>query len=104
MFNVKKLSLISALSGFILTGCATPMPVGALMTNVTLPIGITSNNAGNKTGVAKCESFVGLIARGDCSIEAAMKDGNISKVSHMDWEADNLLGLIGKYKLTVYGQ
>jgi len=33
-----------------------------------------------------------------------MKNGNITKISHVDWEAKNILGIIGNYKVTVYGE
>lgn len=87
-----------------LGGCATSMPIGGLYTNIKLPVTATSNSSSAKMGTATCQSVLGLIAQGDCSIEAAMKNGNISKVTHMDWEANNILGIIGNYKLTVYGQ
>jgi hypothetical protein len=33
-----------------------------------------------------------------------MKNGGITKVNHADWEAKNIFGIIGNYKLTVYGE
>ncbi len=93
--------LVAALG---LGGCATSMPYGGLYTNLKLPITATSNHRGMKSGTATCQSVLGLIAQGDCSIETAMKNGHISKVTHVDWDANNILGIIGNYKLTVYGE
>ena len=87
-----------------LTGCASPMPIGVAYTDVKLPVDAESATAGDKVGEATCKSILALVATGDCSIEAARQDGNISEVTHVDWEANNILGIIGNYKLTVYGK
>ncbi len=102
--SMKKL-LTSALlaSSVALTGCATSMPVGVLFTDLTLPVGATANSQGSKVGVAKCQSILAVVATGDCSLEAAKKDGNITSVTHADWKANNILGVIGNYELTVRG-
>ena len=52
-------------------------------------------------GTDKCRSVLAIVATGDCSLEAAKKDGNIDHVNHVDWEADNILGVIGNYQVTV---
>jgi hypothetical protein len=90
---------------FILTGCATIYPSGAIYTNVQLPVTVT-DNAGTpmKTGTAQATSILGLVATGDASIEAAKKNGNITKVYHVDWDAMNVLGIYGRYTVTVYGE
>ncbi len=93
------------LVGFILTSCATSVPVGGLYTELKMPVTVTGETAKNsKVGTAECLSVLGLIAIGDASIQTAMKNGNISKVTHVDWEAKNILGIIGNYKTIVYGQ
>lgn len=89
----------------LLTGCATSYPVGSFYTELKLPVAVTGNDVkGMKTGTATCKSILSLLATGDCSIEAAMKNGGITKVHHVDWEVENILGIIGNYKLTVYGE
>jgi len=103
MRAIYKLSAIAALA-LGLSGCATSVPMGNLMTDITLPVTVSSNGGGSKTGIAMCESFLGMIARGDCSLEAAKANGGITKVSHVDWKANNLLGIIGKYELHVHGE
>jgi hypothetical protein len=79
------------------------MPVGSLYTELKLPVSATANQ-GKKQGTAECKSVLSLVATGDCSIDAAKKNGGITKVSHVDWEAKNILGLIGEYKIHVYGE
>ncbi|PID43001.1 MAG: TRL-like protein family [Proteobacteria bacterium] len=102
---MKKLVLGSIIiASTALTGCATSIPVGGLMTDVTLPISATSSiGKSSKVGTSHCQSILGMLAQGDCSIEAAKRDGGISKVYHVDWKANNILGIIGKYETTVYG-
>ncbi len=86
-------------------GCATSYPIGTLYTELKLPVTATANNGtATKVGTAKCISVLALVAIGDASIEAAKKDGGITKVHHVDWEVENILGVIGKYKVTVYGE
>ncbi len=92
-------------STMALVGCATSFPRGGIYTDLKLPVDAESNmNNATKVGTAKCQSVLALVATGDCSIETAMKNGGISKVHHVDWEANNVLGVIGNYKLTVYGE
>jgi len=101
------LSLVSVVClGALATGCATAYPVGALYTELKLPVGATSNSADarQKVGVATCTSVLSLVTTGDASIQAAMKNGGITKVSHVDWEVKNILGIYGEYKTTVYGE
>ena len=89
----------------LFTGCATPYPQGMLYTNLKLPVDATSNMAkAPKVGTAECVSYLGMIAIGDVSIDTAMKNGGIKKIYYVDWEVENILGLIGKYKVTVYGE
>lgn len=93
-----------ALTSTTLAGCATSVPVGGLYTNLSLPVTATEGATSSKRGEASCQSILGLIAQGDCSIDAAKKNGGIRKVSHVDWDANNILGIIGNYKVTVHGE
>lgn len=89
----------------VLTGCATSFPVGSLYTQLTLPVQV-GDGAGTPTkiGVAECTSILSLFATGDASIDAAKRNGKITKVHHVDWQVENILGIIGKYKVIVYGE
>ena len=87
-----------------LAGCATAFPVGSIYTEIALPVVATSNTGkALKTGTAECKSILAVVALGDCSIAAAKRQGNITRVQHVDWQAENILGVIGKYKVIVYG-
>ncbi|GFO56623.1 TRL family protein [Geomonas sp. Red276] len=101
---MKRTNLVGLLViGGMLSGCASSVPVGALYTELKLPITATST-PGKKEGTAECESILSLVATGDCSIETAKKNGGITRVSAVDWEVKNILGIIGKYKVKVYGE
>ena len=93
----------------ILTGCATSYPMGSLYTELRLPVVTTDNtikrNPGTlKVGEAECQSILGLVATGDASIDKAAASKNITKIYYVDWYAKNILGIIGNYKVIVYGE
>ncbi len=87
-----------------MTGCATPMPMGALYYGSTLPITATSNTIGSKTGTATCTSFMSLISFGDCSAQTAAKNGEITKISTVDFKVTSVLGIISDYTTIVTGE
>jgi len=89
----------------LLGGCASPMPVGIWYTGVTLPAAVGSNEVPQlKTGCAKCQSFLTLIAAGDASIGAAMRNGGITEIHHVDYDVKNFFGFYGEYTTIVYGR
>ena len=97
--------VIVSFAMFFLVGCATLYPVGSAYTNVKLPVDSTSNMSSSpKVGTSVCKSYLGLVAIGDASIEKAMKNGGINKKHYVDWEANNILGIFGIYKVIVYGE
>ena len=57
-----------------------------------------------KVGTATCNSYFGLIAVGDASIDKAVKRAKITKIDHVEWQANNVLGMFGTYKVHVYGE
>lgn len=96
-----------ALAG-LLTGCVGPMGpiagVGAgIYTDVSGPIAATSNPIGSKRGDATAEGIV-CFAKGDASIKAAAENGGITKISHVDYHTQSILGIWAKTTVTVYGE
>jgi len=102
------ISLILVLfTASLLTGCAAMAvsPVtGMWYTDVKAPLTATANPGYSKTGTAKCTSILGLIATGDASIEAAMKNGGITKVHHVDYKSNSILGIYAVYTVIVSGE
>lgn len=102
----KSLVLIPAAAALLLAGCASPVPNGVIFTDVQLPVSATSNQDTSKMKVGKsfCKSYVGMVTIGDASVQTAKKNGGIKKVVAVDWKAKSILGLIGEYECTVYGE
>jgi len=90
-------------------GCyVTPVqpPRGWIVSNVKAPL--SADNQGvsvvaSKTGTAKVENYLGIISVGDCSIEEATKDVGIKKISYVDYEYFNVLGVYQRFTIIVYG-
>jgi len=101
---LKKIILICATSGF-LSGCATGIsPVGiGLITDVKGPITATGM-VGSKSGTACATTTLGLINKGDASIEAAKKAGNISVVASADYHTKGFYPFVGETCVTVTGR
>jgi len=110
---MRKLALIAlaVATVTVLSGCAmvmTPVPglayteVNAPMCRVQAPIDLGAGST--KIGMAKCESILGLVATGDASVQAAMKNGQITKVHHVDYKARCILGVYAEYTVLVYGE
>ncbi len=98
---------IASLVAALVSGCAGYMPKGALLTDLSLPVTVADASAKVdtlKVGKSQCKDVLALIAQGDASIAVAMKNGNITKVHFVDWKANNILGLVGTYECTVYGE
>jgi len=103
--NRMKLLIGLVASATLLSGCASSYPIGVAFTDVKLPLDVTGNvGKGTKTGEAECMSVLSLVATGDCSVEAAKQRAGITKVYSVDWKANNILGLIGNYKIIVTGE
>lgn len=88
---------------FSLIGC------GALYTNIKTPLPQLSVNpdsqARTRIGEASCTSYVWVVALGDCSVQEAMQQGNISKVHHVDSEFKSyFFGIYTKFTTVVYGE
>ncbi len=101
---MKKVFLSVLLIG-LLTGCASvKSPVtGFWYTDVKSGDLITESAKGTKMGQACSETILGLVAMGDSTIETAMKSGKITKVTHVDYTANSILGFYGKYCTVVHG-
>ena len=99
---MKKLLAVLLVAAFV-SGCATPLPVGCVYTEVSFPSAAGEGGSYSKVGTAKSTSVLGIVATGDASIKTAMANGRISKIKFVDYSARNILGLYGEYTTTVYG-
>ena len=105
---MKKLLLIAVVA-LGLVGCTTAPfqpSVGAMYTDTKAPLQLDYDNTdlGHKVGSAYTISVLGLFAGGDCSIQAAAKDGGIKTIKHADYKFTNILfGIFTKTTVYVYG-
>jgi TRL-like protein family len=88
----------------LLAGCADVTPLnGHLYTDVQGPVAVGSESGSSKTGMAKATAICG-VALGDASIAAAMANGGITKVNHVDTHVKSILGVYATYETVVYGE
>lgn len=106
MKNMKNLKMLLcvAIVTLAMTSCGTVGVVGSIYTGETQPADVTSNVLGTKVGTAKCFSVLGLVAVGDAGINAAAKNGNITKISHVDRKTMSVLGVYTEITYIVYGE
>jgi hypothetical protein len=88
----------------LLAGCAgvTPM-TGTLYVDMKGPVAVGDASGMSKVGTAKATAIIGIVT-GDASIQAAMQNGGITKVHHVDSQVKNILGIYAEYTTTVYGE
>ncbi|MEL6365213.1 MAG: TRL-like family protein [Pseudomonadota bacterium] len=86
-----------------LSACATPFPMGVLYTDVDVPAGAAAGTSATKEGRACIQSYFGLIATGDGSVDTAKREGGITRIASVDVEVSNILGFIGEYCTVVRG-
>ena len=99
-----KVMIIAAVAAISLTGCGSVGMVGAVYHNVTEPAGVTSNIVGHKVGTAKATSILGIAAFGDAGVNEAAKNGNITRISHIDVKTFSILGVYTSRQYFVYGE
>lgn len=88
------------------SGCAAFIGVeqgGFWYRDVTLPLTATQHGPGSKVGRATATSILGLISTGDAGIEAAKRNGNITRVAHVDYRRTQILGVYATFEVIVYG-
>jgi hypothetical protein len=99
--------LISAVASVtLLTGCAAVAhgPVTAPITiDMKGPVSAGPAAASPKVGRAHAWGIL-VYATGDASIEAAMRNGGITRIHHVDNDTLNILGIYAKYTTIVHGE
>lgn len=106
---MKSLSIgLCVAAAALLSGCVMVGPTNAgsaLTLDVVSP---DTNFIDNSVKPVKCgeASAKGIICftQGDCSIKAAMANGGITKIHHVDYKVNNILGIVGTTTTLVYGE
>ena len=88
--------LAAVVAACVVMGCAT----------VNAPVSATSNTIGSKVGQATGTVYLGFLwGNADVGIQAAAKNGGITKISTVDTQTQTVLGgLIINYTTTVTGE
>lgn len=79
-----------------LSSCGTPRAgvPGLLFADTMTPLTATPNQPGHRIGEACATSILGLISRGDASIETARRNGAITLITSVDERYSNVLGFV----------
>jgi hypothetical protein len=97
------LAVALVLSG-LLAGCVVGPTPGWIYTNAKYPLLATgSSKEPTRVGRATVRSIFLAFATGDASIQTAAQNGGITEIHHVDYEAQNVLGVISDYTVVVYG-
>lgn len=87
-----------------------PTPAGGIITSVRSPaqnltVATDASASSTKVGTSSAGAVLGLFAFGDASMNAAMNDGGIRKVHHVDHEVNTFLfGVWVQNKTIVHGE
>jgi len=84
--------------------CAPFQPPPAIVADYSAPLSTEGNwKTGSKTGKAEAICVLGIVATGDCSLNAAIKDGGLKSVSYADYDYFNVLGIYQRVTVKVVG-
>jgi len=89
----------------LFTGCATVVSPahGWVYTDVQWGGNPTGNTGSSKVGRSKATSYLGAIAIGDASVQAAAQSAGITKIHHVDYYSKHIL-IVGWLECVVYGE
>jgi len=115
MKALRTMVLVAAIAAgaWAMQGCGamipTPMGFAGLYTSITCPsealaLECNANVGQEKVGRARATNILGIISTGDYSIAAAMQNGKIKKVHHVDMKIENVLGLFAIKEIIIYGE
>ena len=77
--------------------------VGYVYTQAQGPVAVGDASGSEKVGTSMSTAII-CIATGDASIEAAMQNGGIKKIHHVDYKVLSVLGVYATYTTVVYGE
>ena len=89
MKKVLTLAMLFAMTTIAANAAET---IGFIYQDGTTPGGGYTDTALNKVGTTTCKSYFHIVGLGDCSVEKAMKNGNIKSLGGYDVYKKNILG------------
>jgi len=104
---MKKLMFVAALAAMA-SGCICVGKTNAssgLTLDVSSPDTSFIDNSVKpvKKGTATAQGIICFV-QGDASLKAAMENGGITKVHHVDYKVNNILGIVGSTTTIVWGE
>jgi hypothetical protein len=99
--------MVGLVACLFLVGCATNTLQGFIYHDVKFPSyyqGAAEKGPGSKTGTAMVVNYLGWIAMGDASVQAACTNGGISTIHTVDHDSWNVLGIYSKFTTRVTGE
>ena len=104
---MKKLMFVAALAA-VAAGCVGVTPANSIVAPIALDVQCPAGSVDNdvkpaKMGTATASGIV-LFCEGDASLKAAMDNGGIKKVHHVDYKTKNILGIVGSTTTIVWGE
>lgn len=89
---MKKVLLAVTLLIFTAIGVNAEMLGGFIYNGATTPGGGYTAAVATKQGSATCKNILYIVSIGDCSVRAAMKNGNIKSLAGYDVHRENIIG------------
>jgi hypothetical protein len=105
MKKVARHLVLTLSCGALLTGCA--LSHGPVMAPITINMKgpVSAGPAPTSPKIGRAEAWGILVfSTGDASISAAMQNGGITRIHHVDHETQNFLGIWAKYTTIVHGE
>ncbi|HVM59443.1 MAG TPA: TRL-like family protein [Verrucomicrobiae bacterium] len=96
-------AVVVFMSGCAMVGGVAGGSYAGIYTQTAGPVAVGSAGGSDKVGTASSTAIV-CIATGDSSIKAAMDNGGITKIHHVDYKVTSVLGVYAKYTTVVYGE
>jgi hypothetical protein len=72
--------------------------------SITTPVAATSNSIGSKVGISSGKCYFNICRNVDASILTAAQNGNITKVSTVDYKVKSFLGIVKTHECIVTGE
>lgn len=101
-----KMMTVTVLMAIGVAGCLTApfQPPAGVVSSYSAPLSTEGNwKAGSKTGSASAVCVLGLVSVGDCSLNAAMKNGGLKQAYYSDYDYFNVLGIYQRVTVKVMG-
>lgn len=90
---MKKLLILAMLFAMTTVGANAAETLGYIYQDGTTPGGGYTVTPLNKVGTTTCKSFFHIVGMGDCSVEKAMRNGNIKSLGGYDVHKKNIIGI-----------